>query len=361
MFTRKTYSRIPKREVRNGLIDVSREELEDFRNRFGKDRTLRDLLNYDRTGKLPEAPKSAEDTRSKGRRAEAPKPEKDPRARGDQGANIKPDGGAGRGLSAGRTAADRDTAPLRADTGPAPLPRSVVRVKDNDTIKRERDAAIKDKFESTPRSRDEAADRRAMEEVDAQRAERAERRRQEDLKRPGRDAITPILGPELAVAPAVVTASSLPWLARAVASGAPRAVQALRNMVERPSSEGWVRPDLRKEFEAFRRGDQAAMEQARSVREAAEAAARARARPTTGSGRPADTRIEPTRGGELKLDEVINDPPMGNFPNIPSRLDRVPFKKGGKVTSGSGDGIAKGGTVRGGGCETKGKTKGRFV
>ena len=76
MYQRKTYTRMPKREIRDGKIDVSREELADFQNKFGKNLTLRDLLNYDRTGNLPEA--------------------------------------AGRTAS-GRTAADRDTSSGRAE------------------------------------------------------------------------------------------------------------------------------------------------------------------------------------------------------------------------------------------------------
>ena len=52
---------------------VSREELADFRRKYGADKTLRDLLNADRSGKLPEVSS-----------------ERDMRARGVQGANISP-------------------------------------------------------------------------------------------------------------------------------------------------------------------------------------------------------------------------------------------------------------------------------
>ena len=68
-FSRKSYSGPMKDrgEVMRGgkkLANVSKEELDDFRAKFGKDKTLRDLLNADR-GSAPkaEAPK-----------AEAPKP-----------------------------------------------------------------------------------------------------------------------------------------------------------------------------------------------------------------------------------------------------------------------------------------------
>jgi hypothetical protein len=54
-----------------GKANVSREELEDFKRKYGQDKTLRDLLNADRTGKPPAS-------------------EKSPMARGPQGANVAP-------------------------------------------------------------------------------------------------------------------------------------------------------------------------------------------------------------------------------------------------------------------------------
>jgi len=64
-FDRKSYSGPMKnRGTVNGKADVSKEELDDFRAKFGKDKTLRDLLNADkRPAPKAEAPK-----------AEAPKP-----------------------------------------------------------------------------------------------------------------------------------------------------------------------------------------------------------------------------------------------------------------------------------------------
>jgi hypothetical protein len=73
----------PDRQKIDGKMVVSREELADFRKRFGADKTLGDLLNADRTGKLP------------------------------------PPVNAGRGVAEGRKAEDKDTAPLRASRGPA--------------------------------------------------------------------------------------------------------------------------------------------------------------------------------------------------------------------------------------------------
>lgn len=64
------------RQIIDGKAIVSREELADFQKRFGANKTLRDLLNADKTGKLPTpaARGSATDTR----------------ARGVQGANVLP-------------------------------------------------------------------------------------------------------------------------------------------------------------------------------------------------------------------------------------------------------------------------------
>ena len=115
MFARKTYKPIRHRQIKDGKIDVSREELEDFRRQFGRHLTLRDLLNYDQTQRLPAAPKSEDDQQSRGRRAEKPKSEDDQRARGTQEANIRPNGGAGRGASSGPAADAQYKAPLRSE------------------------------------------------------------------------------------------------------------------------------------------------------------------------------------------------------------------------------------------------------
>ena len=72
-FSRTTYTGPVKNrgEDAQGRAKVSREELADFRRKHGADKTLRDLLNADKTGKTPAS-------------------EKSPLARGPQGANIEP-------------------------------------------------------------------------------------------------------------------------------------------------------------------------------------------------------------------------------------------------------------------------------
>lgn len=72
-FSRTTYTGPVKNrgEDAQGRAKVSREELADFRRKHGADKTLRDLLNADKTGKTPAS-------------------EKSPLARGPQGANIAP-------------------------------------------------------------------------------------------------------------------------------------------------------------------------------------------------------------------------------------------------------------------------------
>ena len=55
----KTYSPNPDRKIINGRVQVSAEELADFKKKYGSDKTLRDLLNMDkglsRRGSKPEA------------------------------------------------------------------------------------------------------------------------------------------------------------------------------------------------------------------------------------------------------------------------------------------------------------------
>lgn len=64
-----------------GRAKVSREELADFKAQYGQDKTLRDLLNADRTGQLPK-PAEPVEQRYPGRQSD------DGKARGAQGANL---------------------------------------------------------------------------------------------------------------------------------------------------------------------------------------------------------------------------------------------------------------------------------
>ena len=73
--------------TKSGKANVSREELADFKRKYGADKTLRDLLNADRTGKTP--------------------------------ASVG--AGSGRGMAAGRTASDKDTSSA-ASAGPRRKP-----------------------------------------------------------------------------------------------------------------------------------------------------------------------------------------------------------------------------------------------
>jgi len=58
-FSRKKYSGPMKnRGTVNGKADVSKEELDDFKAKYGADKTLRDLLNADRAGKKPDVSKN---------------------------------------------------------------------------------------------------------------------------------------------------------------------------------------------------------------------------------------------------------------------------------------------------------------
>jgi hypothetical protein len=255
----------PGRQKIDGKAVVSREELADFRKRFGANKTLRDLLNADATGKLPPPVATS----------------------------------SGRGKAEGRRAED--------------------------------DVVYK------PRKPSEQEMRAHMAE----------------MSRPGRDAIEPTLGPEVGVA----------GLGRlAVKEGLkalPRAASAVRDAIAQRAtgSGGSVRPDLRKEFEAFRRGDEAGMQQARAAREAAEEAARARTRSTS-----------PGRASESQREPVVDLAPQGRVfrsarPDAEAakqaeymrRVEELGLKKGGSTKS-----YAKGGSVRGAGCESRTK-KTRYI
>ena len=60
----------PYRQKIDGKAVVSREELEDFKRKYGPNRTLRDLLNADATGKLPPVATSSGRGTAEGRKAE---------------------------------------------------------------------------------------------------------------------------------------------------------------------------------------------------------------------------------------------------------------------------------------------------
>jgi hypothetical protein len=65
-----------RRMLNKNTVFVSKEELADFKKRFGADKTLRDLLNTDKTGKLPEAVGAYRGRRAEGANV-APKKEED--------------------------------------------------------------------------------------------------------------------------------------------------------------------------------------------------------------------------------------------------------------------------------------------
>ena len=196
----------PDRQKIDGKMVVSREELESFRAQYGADKTLRDLLNVDRTGKLPP-----------------------PVSRSS-----------GRGTAEGRKAEDRDV------------------------------------YRATPKMERELA----------------------EMKRPGRDAIEPVLGPEAGMV--VLGRTALAGLGRGLAGmlGRRAAPKVADDLVEPVG-------DLAAQGRVFR-----------SARPDAEAA----------------KQVEYMR-----------------------RVEERGLKKGGSVKS-----YAKGGSVRGAGCETRSK-KTRYI
>ena len=194
----------PDRQKIDGKMVVSREELESFRAQYGAGKTLRDLLNADRTGKLPP-----------------------PVSRSS-----------GRGTAEGRKAEDRDV------------------------------------YRATPKMERELA----------------------EMKRPGRDAIEPVLGPEAGLA--VLGRTALAGLGRGLAG-------MLGRSATREVAKDRQEPPL---YDA------------------------------------------PKTGGVFRSARPRKE-------DIPTLTDEITpgLKKGGKVKS-----YAKGGSVRGAGCETRSK-KTRYI
>ena len=309
MFARKTYKPIQNRAIDSkGRIDVSREELEDFQRQFGKHLTLRDLLNYDRTQRLPAAPKSEDDQRSRGRRAEKPKSEDDQRARGTQEANIRPNGGAGRGASSGPAADAQYKAPLRS----------------------------------------EAAELRAAEGMDRHLTERAEQLRQADLMRPGRDAITPVMGPEMGLAG--LGRAALGALGSRVTGMLTRrgeSKEAQREAAEKARDE--VRERMRIDDEpkpSVFRSNRPPKDDIPTLRDAVEDLP-----PVAPKDR---VRVEGTKGGVYRSakDEKPAEPRAEFRSRTADRMDERGMKRGGTIKS-----YAKGGSVKGSGCEQRGLRK----
>lgn len=335
MYARKTYSRTPDRKTVGGKIDVSREELADFKRKYGADKTLRDLLNYDRTGKLPPeaevAPKAAAKSESVAQSAG------ERFAAYERAVSAMPEGtssAAREALMKSRDAA-RDAYEKAAEAERAG--RSVVKTgakSDEEKIR-----------ETTIRSRAERSERGAMEARDQQRADREEQRRREDLMRPGRDAITPVLGPEMGLA----------GLGRAALGALGSRVTGM--MTRRGESKEAQR-------EAAEKARDEARERMRIDDEPKPSVFRS-ARPPAPKPTPAPkpeppkprVQVEGTKGGVYRSakDEKPAEPKAEFRSRTADRVDGRGMKRGGTAKA-----YAKGGSVRGGGCETRSK-KTRYV
>lgn len=312
MFARKTYKPIQNRAIDSkGRIDVSREELEDFQRQFGKHLTLRDLLNYDRTQRLPAAPKSEDDQRSRGRRAEKPKSEDDQRARGTQEANIRPNGGAGRGASSGPAADAQYKAPLSADTDPA-----------------------------GPR-RDKAAEAKGAETLERMksRAERGMTMRSNEEMRDEAEGRT------LAALGAAATLAGGPLARLAIeAIGRRAAAEGAKRVAEEASRRD---PDLGLPPQgSVWHSNRPPKDEIPTLRDAVEDLP-----PVAPKDR---VRVEGTKGGVYRSakDEKPAEPRAEFRSRTADRMDERGMKRGGTIKS-----YAKGGSVKGSGCEQRGLRK----
>jgi len=258
-----------------GQANVSREEFEDFKRKYGADKTLRDLLNADRTGKLPTPV-------------------------GEKPAAV----GSGRGTSAGRTASDRDTssAASAASAGPRRKPEADTSA----MLERMKDRAARGvRVASNEEERDRAKDRTLA---------------------------------ALGAMPGVGVVSKLAGAAKSV----PKAVPRVDPRVGRP-----VTIKLDDAAAAFSRPQAAIISKDTGYTRG----------PYTVTP-PQPTRAPKPRDEIIKRQAQMREGRKASEDYARDVMERgaeMGFKKGGSTKS-----YAKGGSVRGGGCETRGK-KARYI
>jgi hypothetical protein len=259
--------------TKSGKANVSREELESFREQYGADKTLRDLLNADRTGKTP--------------------------------ASVG--AGSGRGMAAGRTASDKDTtsaasAASAASAGPRRKPEA-------------------DTSAMLERMKDRAA-----------RGERVASNEEERERAKGRTLAA------LGAMPGVGAASKLAGAAKSVSKAASRA---------EPSVGRPVTTKLDDAAAAFSRPQ--ARQASKDTGYTREPSKTTPPQPTR-APKPRDEIIKrqaQMREGRKATEDYARD--------VMERGAEMGMKRGGNVKS-----YAKGGSVRGAGCETRTK-KARYV
>jgi hypothetical protein len=297
------------RPIVNGKAVVSAEELADFRRQYGSDKTLRDLLNADK------------------------------------------------GLVRRKSPASKSAEPKKET--PAVETRSAYdqRARGQDPVMRVTPPKEKSPF-GTPEERAGARSMMAARQrADEFEADLAEKRRREDLMRPGRDAIEPVY-PELMIAgPGAIGARSLATRAAPERAAAPAAREA--PAFDLPPIAEARRARFAREMDDSLSEPAGIPELGRGVFRSARDKAEAEAR----NAKPR-VQVEGTKGGVYRFETPKTESKAG--PEFRSRTaDRMDemergMKKGGKVTA-KPEAYAKGGAVRGGGIEKRGKTKGRFV
>lgn len=267
-----------------GRAKVSREELADFRRKHGADKTLRDLLNADKTGKTPAS-------------------EKAPLARGPQGANIEPS---------------------RVSMSPARR-EAMDRASENARKREESKKAVMD--------RQGAAASRGM----------------ERLKSAGLTPGSTTLGQSLGAAATMAAPSA----AKPLAKMAGRAITGA--MERRAASEGAKRTAMEEA-----RKEPAMFGELPKVGGVFRSARPPAPKPTPApKPEPPKSRVqvEGTKGGVYRSakDEKPAEPKAEFRSRTADRVDERGMKRGGTAKA-----YAKGGSVKGGGCETRSK-KTRFI
>ena len=289
-FSRTTYTGPVKNrgEDAQGRAKVSREELADFRRKYGADKTLRDLLNADKTGKTPAS-------------------EKSPLARGPQGANIEPS---------------------RVSMSPA-------------------------RREAMDRASENARKREESKKAIIERQEAAASRGMERLKAAGLTPGSTTLGQSLGAAAGMAAPSA----AKPLAKMAGRAITGA--MERRAASEGAKRTaqEAAKGEGPAMYGDMTPPKVGGAWRSARPPAPKPTPAPKPEPPKPR-VQVEGTKGGVYRSpkDEAATKPQPEFRSRTADRMDeKEMLKKGGMAKA-----YAKGGSVKGGGCETRSK-KTRFI
>jgi hypothetical protein len=284
--------------TKSGKANVSREELESFREQYGADKTLRDLLNADRTGKTP--------------------------------ASVG--AGSGRGMAAGRTASDKDTTSAASAASAASAgPRRKPEADTSAMLERMKDRAARGELLASNEEERDRAKGRTLAALGAM---------------PGVGAASKLVG----AAPKVAGMASK--AGEAVKGAASKAGEAVKSV---PKAAPRVEPRVGRPV-TTKLDDAAAAFSRPQARQASKDTGYTREPSKTTPPQP--TRAPKPRDEIIKRQAQMREGRKATEDYARDVMERgaeMGMKRGGNVKS-----YAKGGSVRGAGCETRTK-KARYV